>query len=75
MAKHRTKSDLIRECARLTKMLKSKCVDDCMCGNRLDCQIYDCVLYELNPYRDKTINIHSDDLDKKIRAQKMLNKS
>lgn len=52
MNKRKTKKE-IRESNLILKMaIKEKCLD-CMCGQKLNCEIPDCPLYPFNPYKRK----------------------
>ena len=39
-----------KECSQLRRAIKEKC-SDCVCGQKIDCMVADCPLYNLGPRR------------------------
>lgn len=52
------RKQLSLELLTLKDALKLKCVD-CLCGQRIDCEIDDCSLYPFRPYRKRS-KVNSD---------------
>lgn len=52
MAKHPSKTQLRSELSSAKAAIKAKCLD-CMCGQKINCEIEDCTLYPFNPLRRK----------------------
>jgi hypothetical protein len=46
------KEDLRKENTALKKAIKLKCLD-CMCDQKIDCEIPDCSLYPFKPFKKK----------------------